>query len=142
MKRGGPIKRRTRLKAKRSTKRRVAAHRVRSEAHKAAVRKMGCISRFMPGARCWGPIDASHNDYDGTKGASLKTSDLTCIPQCRGCHDDVAELHGPFEGWTGEQRSEWFAAMVVFLRSILVCNCEHCRSGYHPHTQVEPLCPF
>jgi len=119
VKRGGYIKRHARLKARRGRKRRVDPSRVRSEEHKAAVRRLKCVSRNMPGARCKGVIEASHNDYDGTKGAGLKTSDLTCVPQCSQCHRDVARLEGPWKGWTGELRAEWFAAATALTLHML-----------------------
>lgn len=119
MKRTAP-KRRTKLRSRRPTARRVAPDRVRSEAYKARVRALGfCSSARMPGARCEGPIEASHNDYDGTKGAGLKTSDLTCVPQCWRCHKDVAVLKGPFEGWSYEMRKQWFAEATAHTQQLL-----------------------
>jgi hypothetical protein len=104
------IRRKSRLRAKRPTARRVAPDRVRDKAHLAKVRALPCIVGLTyPG--CKGPNQASHDDAG--KGIGLKTSDLTCCSMCAKHHDEWTNHRGWCRGWSRESRRVWFRAATV-----------------------------
>lgn len=117
LKRRAFIKRKGALVFKRKKPRRVAADRVRDPVYLATVRTLPCVSRNLPGACCWGDVEASHRDEG--KGMGLKTSDLECIPQCHACHLGWTNHCGPFEGWDRERRRLWFATATLITQQTL-----------------------
>lgn len=111
------LRRKARLKPRRSKPRRVAPDRLRDPAYRAEVRTLPCASRNLRGARCFGTIEASHQDEG--KGMGMKTSDDTCVPQCRVCHLDWTNHLGPFAGWDRARRRLWFSAAVQHTRETI-----------------------
>lgn len=127
MKRGGPLKRRTRLKAKRSTKRR--SGRVRDTEYMAWIRSLPCI---LAGNHCSGRVHAHHA---GKRAFGRKASDNTCIPLCAGHHGELHERRGYFLTGGASFVRQWQDARIADYQRAwrLIAG--------HPHTQVEP-CPF
>jgi hypothetical protein len=72
-------------------------------AYMAFIRMLPCAAAVL--GRCAGRIDAHHA---GEKpGVAMKAHDRTCIPLCRGHHDDFHAHRGPFAGWTKGERRVW-----------------------------------
>ncbi len=78
--------------------------RVRNRDFLAFVHTLACCSRNLQGAKCDGPLDASHL---GERPFGVKASDDTAVAQCRACHSGWENCRGPFRGWTKEQRRTW-----------------------------------
>jgi hypothetical protein len=112
VKRGGSLKRRTKLKPRREQERRVAPDRVRDPEHRARVRRLPCASRLLPGAQCRGDVQCSHRDEG--KGMGLKTSDLESVPMCAGCHDSwTNNTPGAFHDWPKATKRLWFVDAIA-----------------------------
>ncbi len=86
-----PLKRKTRLKPKRSTPRK--SGRVRDEAYLDAVRALPC---YVCGWEA--PSDP---DHQGEHPYGRKANDDTAVPMCRPCHSKRTDGYIPFlgEGW-------------------------------------------
>src|SRR5215218_3929929 len=108
MKRGGPLKRYTRLRARGKT---AHARRERDWVYMAFVRSRPCIARLLAqGFECEGRIEANH--VGGRYGAD---SDRRCIPMCSKHHEDWTGRvggRGLFAGWPVSRRREWGAKAV------------------------------
>jgi hypothetical protein len=110
IRRSAPPKRRTWLKQKRATPRRVRTV-TRDEAYKAAVRQLPCAG--LPGGihaiDCRARLrrDASHLSRDGGQG--MKGSDHACVPHSRPCHD----LWSSGKAWSQAQRRGFMAEAVA-----------------------------
>jgi hypothetical protein len=121
------LKRRTKLRPRRERERRVAADRVRDKAHLAKVRALPCIVGLTyPG--CKGPNQASHDDY--SKGAGLKTSDLSCCSMCAAHHQQWTDHTGWCKGWSRESRRVWFRAATVATLVELARPFEHIEAPF------------
>lgn len=58
-------------------------------------------------------------------GMGLRSHDSTCVPLCRGCHDDAHALRGLFRGWSREKMSEWHDRKAAACR-VLFKQMEDC----------------
>lgn len=108
-----PIKRKTRLRARRPTVRRDG--RVRDEAYLAFVRSLPCC---VVDDKHGGRIDPHHA---GERPAGRKADDDTCIPMCRYHHDqwDGPMWHGnPFRTWDHEKRRAWQDERIAETRAL------------------------
>lgn len=86
------------------------ARKQREQDFKAWVVRQPCTLAGVSGAGpCWGPIDPDHMGtmVHHDRGMSLKPSDLTCVPMCRGHHDQRHDLAGYFAGWIKRQQILW-----------------------------------
>lgn len=102
LRRGTPLRAKTRIKAKRETARRGPP---RDRWYMDQVKgRLSCCARYMA-SPCWGPVDPSHTGEDG--GAGMKSSDYSCVPKCRGHHQEWEERTGVFAGWSGLERARW-----------------------------------
>ncbi len=104
MKRGAPLKRYTRLKAKGNTSH---AKRQRDFEYMAFVRSRPCIARLLVtgGYECEGRIEADH-----VGGRYGQDSDRRCIPLCSLHHRQrtgVVGGRGLFAGWSLDRKREW-----------------------------------
>jgi hypothetical protein len=124
------LKRKSRLKPRRERERRVSPDRVRDPGHRAAVRKLPCASRSLPGAQCLGDVQCSHRDEG--KGIGLKTSDLESVPMCAGCHDSwTNNSPGAFKDWPKATKRLWFVDAIADTLIALYAG-----------RNVETPCPF
>lgn len=110
MKRGGPLKRYTRLRARSKTSKH--ARRERDWVYMAFVRSRPCIARLLvsTGFECDGPVQADH--VGGRYGAD---ADRRCVPMCQKHHEDRTGRvggRGLFAGWSLERRREWGAKAI------------------------------
>lgn len=105
MKRSGYLNRYTPLARRRETPRRMPG---KDEQRLAWVRQQACSLVGYPGHRCWGPLDPHHAGHGRAEPDPdlRKTSDKTAVPICRGGHQEIERLEGPFKGWTWEQARE------------------------------------
>lgn len=108
-----PLKTRTRINPRREKPRRTL--KVRDQAHKDKIKLLPCCAPGAP-AGCWGPIDPSHT---GARGLGQKADDTSCVPHCRGHHDQWENHHGVFAGWTREQRREWAACEAARAQAMV-----------------------
>ncbi len=51
-----------------------------------------CLIEGRAGHSCWGKMEASHSDADGTKGMSLKSVDYTAVPLCHGAQREKGTI--------------------------------------------------
>lgn len=100
-----PIRRKTRLKAKRATKRR--SGRVRDEAYMAWVRTLPCV---LQGGGCLGAIHAHHA---GVRAGGRKADDNTTIPFCARHHGAWHDGAFPFLGWIRQRRRDWATKRIA-----------------------------
>lgn len=105
MKRSGPLKRYTRLRARSKTS--AHARRARDFAYMGFVVTLPCAARLLvtTGFECQGPIQADH--FGGRYGVD---SDRRCIPMCWRHHEDRTGRvggGGVFAGWSLERKREW-----------------------------------
>lgn len=95
--RTSPLKRKARLKPRRSS-------RARSPAFLTFVRDLPCCfcsSRVK--------VEAHHM---GERGLGQKASDNTAVPLCRPCHGAWHDASGPFKNWGKYNRALWADFMV------------------------------
>lgn len=95
-----PLKRKTRMPAKRAKPRRGPW---RSPDHRAQVRKLPCCAPNAPRG-CNGRMTASHLDVGEEKGMGMKAGDQACVPHCWKHGADWDLRDGPFRGWTKDER--------------------------------------
>lgn len=84
MKRSGPIARRLRVKARRSSPRRVSV--IRSQDYMDWLKDRKCVACAMTSQAIRLPIDPCHTVNNG---AGSKGPDSSCIPLCRHHHDEM-----------------------------------------------------
>lgn len=127
MRRSAPLRRTTRLVARRALRRTRLARRPRRSrpgddpAYLAQVRTLPCRARHL-GTPCRGRIHAHHAGAE--KGTGLKPPDRTAIPLCHRHH--LGEWHaqedaggGAFEGWTKTQRRAWQDEQIIATQAAL-----------------------
>ena len=116
MKRGKPLARGSRLRARRPTKRR--SERVEDRGLLAAVHGLPCSARHLPGARCHGPIEA---DHAGDRPYGRRSHDTEVIPLCRQCHADRTSASsvsgGPFAAMTPAERRTWCEDQIARIQA-------------------------
>jgi hypothetical protein len=112
MRRGAPLKRKTRLKLRRETERK--SGRVRNPEYMAKVRALPCYVCAWPG-----PNDA---DHQGEHPYGRKADDDTCVPMCRVCHQlrtDGNIPDGHYLEWRQvgkEEMRQWSAVAIEATR--------------------------
>jgi hypothetical protein len=99
LRRKGPLRARTRIKAKRSKPRRGPQ---RHSGYVEWVRTQPC--RAMAGGGCQGRVHAHHA---GERGLGQKADDRSCIPLCAQHHRDWHDCAGQFRGWSHVGRWAW-----------------------------------
>lgn len=115
MKRGGPIKRHTRLKARRTRRRR--SERRHDTAYMLLVKQLPCLLR---GPDCSGAVEAHHA---GKRAGGRKADDDTCIPLCNGHHTGKHGWHtsnGFARGWGQALRRAWSDERIADTRAKLL----------------------
>lgn len=112
MKRSKPLRRRAWITQRRPTKRR--SDRVEDPGILHDVHELRCSARSLPGARCYGPIQA---DHAGRRPYGRLCHDTEVIALCQRCHADRTNAStrsgGPFSLMTPEQRRTWCDAMIA-----------------------------
>lgn len=112
MKRSKPLKRRAWISRRRATKRR--SDRVEDPGILHDVHELRCSARALPGARCYGRIEA---DHVGPRPYGRLSHDTEVIALCKQCHADRTSAStcsgGPFAPMTPEQRRTWCDAMIA-----------------------------
>lgn len=104
MLRSTPLKRKTRLRARRPGPPRRSS-RIHDREHMAIVRSLPCILAGYPHAGpCSGPIEVDHL---GERGLGQKSSDLEVCAICRGHHRARTDSTGYFANRTKEERARW-----------------------------------
>lgn len=112
-----PLKRKTRLKARRTKPRRGL---VRDAAYKRRIRGLPCILSGVENAgHCRGRVDPHHlGEVGETKMAGYQASDHTVVPCCRGHHDDDHGHRGYFadrdDAWR-ERYRRWALAKAAAM---------------------------
>lgn len=106
MKRGAPLKRRTRLRPRRSARRR--SGRVRSATYLWWVKT--ALPCSLAGEGCFGVVEA---DHVGRRPLGRKCSDLEAVPLCTAHHRMRHERSGPFRRMTREEMRRWCDAAIA-----------------------------
>lgn len=144
LKRGKPLVRKTRLRAKGKGK---YARRPRDKEHMRLVRKLPCYAQLFafgawlldPGpdvmaivdkmranvagfSPCYGPIQADHM---GRRAFGHKSKDAECVPMCKKHHDQRTDYKGLFKDFNAEEMRyfcdaaiDWAAFEVAELRAL------------------------
>jgi hypothetical protein len=103
LKRGAPIARTTRLRARRPTTRR--SSRVHDKPYLADLHLIPCDLRDE--GDCAGPLEASHLPEQGKRGLGMKCCDSRACCHWRKHHQEWEQRKGFFEGWSKQERGEY-----------------------------------
>src|SRR5687767_8596143 len=109
MKRGGPLKRYTRLLPRRRGKPRRGVS--KDPGYLSWLHTKPCAARNLH--VCSGPIHAHHA---GERGLGQKAPDATAIPLCEAAHRSWHDGAPPFSVMTREQRRAWADAQIALHR--------------------------
>jgi len=107
-----PLRRRTRLRPKRSTPRR--SDRQRDPSYLEEVRGLPCV--LATTGECQGRIEA---DHAGWRPFGRKCSDDEAIPLCTLHHRQRTDYAGAFKGMTGETMRAWADSAIWRTRAAL-----------------------
>jgi hypothetical protein len=116
MKRGAPLKRKTRLRAKGKSK---YARRERDIPYMMRVKKMRCSVRVhcATTSRCQGRIEA---DHAGERPFGQKCPDSETIPMCQKHHRERTDLRGAFKGWSAQAMRVWCDFVIAETQKHIV----------------------
>jgi hypothetical protein len=107
---------------RRGTRKSKYARRPRDRAYLAFVRSLACsVSEEWPQfpaqpTPCMGPIDPDHDSRG--RGLGQLSDDRTCIPLCRGHHDDRQFKRGVFKGMKRADIGLWFDRAQLRTRTL------------------------
>jgi hypothetical protein len=110
IKRGKPLARKTRIKAKRATPRRGPA---REPARLAWIRTLACAVSWSDCV--YGYAVVAH--HAGRHAAGKKCPDSEAIPLCQGHHDHLHSLTGPFRHWKRDAVRAWEDEQIAYYQA-------------------------
>ena len=108
-----PIKRRARLRSRRSTQRR--SSRVRDTAYMLRVKELPCAAWLM--SPCGGVVEA---DHAGRRGLGQKCPDNETIPICTTHHRERTDFSGAFKDWDQSMMRAWLASEIAATQAVLM----------------------
>lgn len=106
LRRGKPLRRKTRFRQRRPTPRR--SSRVRDRVYLLWVRSRPCIS-------CGTHHTEAH--HAGIRGLGQKSDDTSAIPLCRSCHRCWHDASGPFRNMDHDARRRFAAGAIEVTRA-------------------------